>query len=74
MTYFSPNIIKVIISRSIRGTGFMTPMGRRDMHKEFWWANQKKRSHLKVLNVKAIMISKRSSRNRMRGLGLDWSG
>jgi hypothetical protein len=41
------------------------------MHKEFWWANLKKRSHLKVLSIKAIIILKRSSRNRMRGLGLD---
>jgi hypothetical protein len=44
------------------------------MHREFWWVNLKKRSHLKVLSIKGVIILKRPSRNRMGGLGLDWSG
>jgi len=38
---------------------------RRDMHREFWWVNLKKISHLKVLSTKTIIILKRSSRNRI---------
>jgi hypothetical protein len=47
----------------------------RDMHSaEFWWANLKKRSHLKVLSIKTIITLQISSRNRKGGLGMDWSG
>jgi hypothetical protein len=73
MTYFSPNIIKVISQGVLDGRGLWHLWRRRDMHRVLV-GNLKKRSHLKVLSIKAIIILKRSSKNRMRVLGLDWSG
>jgi hypothetical protein len=41
--YSSPNIIRIIKSRKMRWTGHVEHIGRRGMHVEFWWKNQKER-------------------------------
>jgi hypothetical protein len=43
--YSSPNIIRMIKSRRMRWTGHVARMGRREMHKEYWWEGQKERDH-----------------------------
>jgi len=62
------------MSRSIDGRGLWYLWRRRDMHKEFWWVHLKKRSHLKVLSIKTVIMLQISSGNGTGGLGVDWSG
>jgi hypothetical protein len=39
--YFSPNIIRMIKSRRLRGAGHVARFGRRGMHIGYWWEIQK---------------------------------
>jgi hypothetical protein len=43
--YFSPSIIRMIKSRRIRWAGHVARVGKRGMHIEYWWENQKERDH-----------------------------
>jgi hypothetical protein len=42
---YSPNIIRMIKSRGLRRAGHVARMGRRGMHKGYWWECQKERGH-----------------------------
>jgi hypothetical protein len=41
----SPIIIRMNKTRRIGWVGHVTRMGRRGMHKEYWWESQKERDH-----------------------------
>jgi hypothetical protein len=43
--YSSPNIIKMIKSRRMRGARHVPRIGRREMHVRYWWESQKERDH-----------------------------
>jgi hypothetical protein len=43
--YSSPNIIRMIKSRRMRGAGHIAQMGRRGIHIGYWWGSQKERDH-----------------------------
>jgi hypothetical protein len=43
--YSSPSIIRVIKSRRMRWAGHVARLGRRGMHKGYWWEIQKERDH-----------------------------
>jgi hypothetical protein len=43
--YYSPNIIRMIKSRSMRWAVHVARMGRRGMHIGYWWGSQKERDH-----------------------------
>jgi hypothetical protein len=43
--YSSPNIVRVIKSRRIRGAGHVARMGRREARIGFWWGNLSERDH-----------------------------
>jgi hypothetical protein len=43
--YSSPNIIRMIKSRRMRGTGHVARMGIRGMHVGYWWESHKERDH-----------------------------
>jgi hypothetical protein len=45
--YSSPNIFQVIKSKKMRWAGHVACMGRGEMYTGFWWANLRKRDHLK---------------------------
>jgi hypothetical protein len=54
----SPNIIRVINSRSMRWTGHIARMGKRGMHIGFWLESQKERDHYEDLDVGGRIILK----------------
>jgi hypothetical protein len=41
--YFSPNIMRIIMSRRVRWAGHVGRMGAREMSIGFWWESQKER-------------------------------
>jgi hypothetical protein len=41
--YISPNIIRMIKSRTMRWAGHVARLGRRGMHVGYWWGSQKER-------------------------------
>jgi hypothetical protein len=43
--YSSPNIIRIIKSRRMRLAGHVARMGRKGMHRGYWWESQKERDH-----------------------------
>jgi len=49
--YASPNIVRVIKSRTIRWTGTQHAWETREMHTIFWLENLKERIHLEDLGV-----------------------
>ena len=46
--YCSPNIVRVIKSRRIRGAGHVARMGEREAYASFRWGNLRERDHLGV--------------------------
>jgi hypothetical protein len=56
--YSSPSIIRMIKSRRIRWAGHVARMGRRGMHKGYWWESQKKRDHCEDQDVGGWTILK----------------
>jgi hypothetical protein len=43
-------------SRRMRWAGHVARMGRRGMHIEFWWENQKERDHEEDQDVGGLII------------------
>jgi hypothetical protein len=43
--YSSPNIIRIIKSRSMRWAGHVARMGRRGTRIDYWWEGQRERDH-----------------------------
>jgi hypothetical protein len=43
--YSSPNIIRMIKSRRMRWVGHIARMGRRGLHRGYWWEIQKERDN-----------------------------
>jgi hypothetical protein len=54
--YYSVDQIKSIKIIRVR---HVTRMGRREVHKVFWWENLKERKHLKDLGIYGRIILKR---------------
>jgi hypothetical protein len=48
--YSSPNIIRMIKWRRMRWAGHLAGMGRRDMHRGFWWECQKEGDYQEDVN------------------------
>jgi hypothetical protein len=44
--YCYPNVIRVIKSRRMRWVGHVARMGKREVHKGFWWGNMSEKHHL----------------------------
>ena len=44
--YCSPNIIRAIQSRRMRGVGHVARMGRAELYTGFWWGNRREKDHL----------------------------
>jgi hypothetical protein len=44
-SYSSPNIIRIIKSRRMRWAGHEAQMGRRRLHRGYWWESQKETDH-----------------------------
>jgi hypothetical protein len=55
--YASPNIIRDIKSRRMKGT-FSTYRRRVEVHTGFWWGNLRERDHLEDLSVDERIILK----------------
>jgi hypothetical protein len=49
--YSSPNIIGIIKSRRMRRAGHVARMGRRQMHRGYWWESQKESDCREVQDV-----------------------
>jgi hypothetical protein len=49
--YSSPNIIRVIKSRTLRWGGHVTRMGEGEVHAGFWWGSLGERDHLEDPSV-----------------------
>jgi hypothetical protein len=43
--YSPPSANRMIKSRRMGSAGHLAKMGRRGMHIEYWWENQKERNH-----------------------------
>ena len=63
--YFSPNIM------SMRWSGSVARMGRRDVHAGFWWGNLRERDHLENLDIDGSIILMWIFRQGNGGHGLD---
>jgi len=68
--YSSPNIIRVIKLRRIRGVGHVARMGRRVVRTGFRWGNLRERDHLEDPGVDWRIILKWILESEM-GYGLD---
>jgi hypothetical protein len=53
--YSSPNIVRLIKSRGMRGAGHVARMGRGEEYTEFWWGNLNVRGHLGDPGVDGMM-------------------
>jgi hypothetical protein len=47
--YSSPNIIRVIKSRRMRWAGHIARVGKREMHKGFWWGDLRKATTWEII-------------------------
>jgi hypothetical protein len=54
--YSSPNIIRVIKSRSLRWVGHLACMGRGEVHIGFWLGNLRERDHFEDPGVDGKII------------------
>ena len=54
--YSSPNIVRVIKSRSMRWAGHVARMGRRGGRIGSWWGNRRERDHWGGLGVDGWII------------------
>ena len=54
--YSSPNIVWVIISKTMRWEGHVTRMGRVEVYTGFWWGNLRERDHLEDPGVDGRII------------------
>jgi hypothetical protein len=43
--FSSPSIIRMMKSRRMRWGGHIARMGRRGLHRGYWWESQKERDH-----------------------------
>jgi hypothetical protein len=69
--YFSPNIIRVIKSKKMRGAGHVAHMGIRDAYTGFEWENLRKRDNLTDPFVDGKIILRWISRKSDVG---EWTG
>ena len=53
--YSSPNIVRVIKSKTMRWVVYVARMGRGEMHTGFWWGNLRERHHLEDQDGKIIL-------------------
>ena len=56
--YCLPNIIRLIKSRRMRGTGQVASMGGRTVHTGFWWRDLSEREHLQDPGLDGRIILK----------------
>jgi hypothetical protein len=56
--YSSPDIIRMIKSRSMRWAGYVARMERRGMHIAYWWESQKERDHWEDQDVSGWTVLK----------------
>jgi len=54
--YSSPNIVRVIKFRRMRGAGHVARMGRGEAYTGFWWGNLRERDHLGDAGVDGRII------------------
>jgi hypothetical protein len=57
--YSPPHIILAMKSRKMRWVGHVARMGRGEVYTGFWWGKQRKRDHLKDLDIDSSIILKR---------------
>jgi hypothetical protein len=56
--YSSPSIIRMIKPRRMRWAGHVARMGRKGMHRGYWWEIEKERDHWQDQNVGGWTILK----------------
>jgi hypothetical protein len=69
--YSSPSIIKMMNTMRMRWAGNAARMGRRGIHRGFWWERRKARDHQKDIDVGGMIILKWYLRE-IGWCGMDW--